>query len=155
MIRYRLKCPQDHSFEAWFASAEACEEQIAAGLVSCAHCGATQVEKALMTPQVRPARKAEARSGGGPETLSEAGSDAPLSQPQTAAEEALAAMRREIEANSDYVGLNFVREARAMHEGATPERAIHGEAKLEEARALLDDGIPVTPLPFLPKRSSN
>lgn len=147
MIRYRLKCPQDHSFEAWFASAEACEQQIAAGLVACTHCGATQVEKALMTPQLRPARKAEGRA--------EAEQGAPLSQPQTPVEEALAAMRREVEAHSDYVGLNFAREARAMHEGAAPERAIHGEAKLEEARALLEDGIPVTPLPFLPKRSSN
>lgn len=155
MIRYRLKCPQEHSFEAWFASAEACEEQIAAGLVSCAHCGATQVEKALMTPQVRPARKAEERSGEPAEKPSVAGPAAPLSQPQNPVEEALAALRRDIEANSDYVGLNFAREARAMHEGATPERAIHGEAKLEEARALLEDGIPVTPLPFLPKRSSN
>lgn len=147
MIRYTLKCDQSHSFESWFASAEAFEKLHAAGMVLCAICGSSEVEKALMAPAVRPARKAAAPA--------EAPAAAPLSAPQNKMEEALAAMRREVEENSDYVGLNFAAEARAMHTGERPERAIHGEAKLEEARALLEEGIPVTPLPFLPKRSSN
>jgi hypothetical protein len=64
-------------------------------------------------------------------------------------------MRRYIEENSDYVGADFATEARAMHEGNAPERAIHGEARLDEARALLEDGIPVAPLPFKPSRKIN
>lgn len=148
MIRYTLKCDQNHSFESWFASAEAFEKLRAAGMVICAICGSTKVEKALMAPAVRPARKAAA-------PVPEAAAEVPLSAPQNPMEEALAAMRREVEENSDYVGLNFAAEARAMHSGEAPERAIHGEAKLDEARALLEEGIPVTPLPFLPKRSTN
>jgi hypothetical protein len=42
-----------------------------------------------------------------------------------------------------------------MHEGTTPERAIYGEAKAADARALIEDGIPVAPLPFLPPRKTN
>ncbi|ETD82586.1 DUF1178 family protein [Rhodobacter capsulatus] len=145
MIRYTLKCDKEHSFDSWFASAAAYEALQARGMVSCTICGSTTVEKALMAPAVRPARKAAAAPA----------AEAPLSAPQTGIEEAFAAMRQAVEANSDYVGVNFVAEARAMHEGAKPERAIHGEARLDEAKALLDDGIPVMPLPFLPKRSRN
>ena len=64
-------------------------------------------------------------------------------------------MRRQVEANSEYVGVNFVTEARAIHDGEAPERAIYGEARPEEARKLMEDGIPVAPLPFLPRRKAN
>jgi hypothetical protein len=67
----------------------------------------------------------------------------------------MAEMRRKVEENSEYVGLNFAAEARAMHEGTIDERSIYGEAKPDEARALLEDGIPVAPLPFMPKRQAN
>ena len=68
---------------------------------------------------------------------------------------ALAELKRHVEANSEYVGLEFAREARAMHEGETPERSIYGEARADEAKKLLEDGIPVAPLPFRPGRKSN
>ncbi len=64
-------------------------------------------------------------------------------------------MRAEVEANSDYVGKSFVAEARKMHEGTAAPRAIHGEARLDEARKLVEDGVPVMPLPFLPPRKLN
>lgn len=70
-------------------------------------------------------------------------------------EQALGALRRRVEENSDYVGKDFASEARAMHLGDAPERAIYGEAKLEEAKALIEDGIPVLPLPFGRGRKSN
>ena len=70
-------------------------------------------------------------------------------------EAALHALRQQVEANSDYVGLKFADEARAMHEGRVPGRAIHGEAKPEEARKLIEDGIPVAPLPFRTRERAN
>ena len=75
--------------------------------------------------------------------------------PASPAEQAMAELRRNIEENSDYVGSDFAREARAMHEGEAPERSIFGEAKLAEAKSLVDDGIPVTPLPFMSPRKTN
>ena len=79
----------------------------------------------------------------------------PLSTPSTDTERAIAAMRDHVERHSDYVGLEFSKQARAMHDGDAPTRAIYGEAKLEDAKALLEDGIAVIPLPFTPKRSTN
>ena len=70
-------------------------------------------------------------------------------------EAALAAMRDQVEKNSDYVGENFAKEARDIHDGTAPERAIYGQANLAEAKKLVDDGIPVVPLPFMPRKKTN
>lgn len=146
MIQYTLKCNHEHRFDSWFQSAEAFDKLKASGMVTCAVCGCTEVEKAMMAPRVRTARTAA------PQT-DEAKTQ--LTEPATAAENALADLRTHLEKNSDYVGQSFAQEARAMHLGDAPVRAIHGEAKPEEAKSLLEDGIPVAPLPFLPGRKTN
>ena len=78
-----------------------------------------------------------------------------LKTPETDAEKALMALRKHVETNAQYVGGNFADEARAMHDGTSPERAIYGEAQPEQARALINEGIPVAPLPFAPTRKAN
>ena len=135
MVRYSLSCAEGHAFESWFQSATAFDDLAARGLLACAECGSSRVDKALMAPALSTAK--------------------PLAEPRDGREAMLAALRRHVEETSDYVGLSFATEARAMHEGDMPERPIWGEAKPEEARALLEDGIPVAPLPFMPKRSTN
>lgn len=166
MIRYALTCAAGHAFESWFQSAEAFDKLRAAALVECALCGSSKVEKALMAPSVALRQRPEAApQGESPAAATESASQAasaappsaegPLSRPHSAAEAALRALRRQIEANSEYVGMNFAAEARAMHDGSSPERAIYGEARPEEARKLIEDGVPVAPLPFLPGRKSN
>lgn len=146
MISYTLRCQNGHSFESWFQSAAAFDSLTAGGHLSCPTCGSAEVEKALMAPAVRPARNAATAPTEAPR---------PALAPQTELEEALAALRREVEKNSEYVGLNFVAEARRIHEGEAPERSIYGEARPEEARRLLEDGVPVAPLPFIPPRKTN
>jgi hypothetical protein len=137
MIRYALRCDSDHGFDSWFGSAEAYDRLRAAGHVACPDCGSTSVDKALMAPNVTPSRQK------------------PLSAPQDPREAALAELRRRIEENSEYVGLEFASEARRIHSGDAPERAIYGEARAEEARRLIEEGVPVAPLPFLPKARAN
>ena len=79
----------------------------------------------------------------------------PLSAPASPAEQALAELRSQIEKESDYVGKDFAREARRIHDGEAEARQIHGEARLDEARQLLEDGVPVMPLPFATNRKAN
>lgn len=138
MIRYDLKCENDHGFDSWFASADAFDALERAGHLACPTCGSAKVTRALMAPKVRSSRKA-----------------ASLTKAETEQEKALAKLRDEVEKNSDYVGMNFAAEARAMHEGDSPTRAIYGEAKLEDAKSLIEDGVPVAPLPFTPKAKTN
>lgn len=139
MIHYSLKCANGHDFDSWFASAAGFDALVGAGMVTCAVCGSTDVTKALMAPTVKTAKAP----------------DRPLSTPQTEAETAIAALRREIEENSEYVGMSFAAQARAIHDGTAPERAIYGEARPAEALKLLEDGIPVAPLPFAPRKRAN
>ena len=139
MIRYSLRCEDGHAFDAWFPNADGFEELRARGLVECAECGSTEVDRALMAPQVRPARKAPAKPD--PDAMARA----------------VARMRAEVEKTSDYVGKSFAAEARAIHEGtSTREKpGIWGEATAKEAKALVEDGIPIVPLPFGPREKQN
>ncbi len=139
MIRYALKCSDGHAFDSWFQSAAAYEKLAAAGMISCAVCGGADVEKAIMAPRVS--------AGDLPSR--------PLSRPANTAEAAMIELRRKVEENADYVGLSFAAEARAIHEGSAPERAIYGEARVDEARKLIEDGVKVAPLPFRTRRKTN
>lgn len=145
MIRYDLKCADGHVFEAWFASSAAFDEQAERGLVACAVCGSPRVEKSLMVPRVPKKGNAKEDKAGKPMM------SAPV--PKEIAEK-LAALRREVEANSDYVGKNFASEARKIHLGESEARSIWGEASREDAKSLVEDGVPVAPLPFMPKRNA-
>lgn len=139
MIKFTLKCKHGHQFDSWFQSASAFDKLNNAGMLVCETCGTTDVQKAVMAPAVRAGRENEK----------------PLSTTVKDAEKTVAAIRKEFEEKSDYVGRGFATEARDMHEGLVPARPIHGEAKPDEARKLIEDGVPVAPLPFVPSRKTN
>jgi hypothetical protein len=134
MIRFNLKCNNDHEFESWFQSGAAFEKLVTAGMVSCTTCGSADVTKTIMAPSVS----------------TSSGITAPKPN-----EAAIAAIREQVESNSDYVGDTFAKQARDMHDGVAPERSIYGQANLAEAKKLVDDGIPVVPLPFMPRKKTN
>lgn len=160
MIRFNLTCENDHRFESWFASNAAYDTLHATGHVTCPQCGTAQVSKALMTPAVRPGRKAAAVPDQAPPAApapapEKTPSRTVMAAPPPEVAQKLAALRAHIEANADYVGTRFADEARRMHLGDAPERAIYGDAKPEEVRELLEDGVPIAPLPFIPKAKTN
>ena len=133
MIRYALSCDKGHDFESWFQSGAAYDSLRTAGMVSCPHCGGTEVSKSVMAPMV--------------------GRTDAVTAPQVS--DQLAMLRAHVEANSDYVGDRFADEARAMYLGDRPERPIYGEARPHEARVLLSEGVPVLPLPFTPRKRTH
>jgi hypothetical protein len=140
MIVFDLQCDARHVFEAWFASSDDYDGQADRGLIACPICGDERIVKAAMAPAV-------------PAKGNRSGSVVPSGKHSEAEEikstlGALARLQAEIEANSDYVGDRFAHEARALHLGDVPPRAIYGEATIAEAVALSDEGIEVRPLPF-------
>jgi hypothetical protein len=142
MIRYSLVCEHDHAWDAWFASSASYDEQAARGLVACPICASTIVRKAPMAPAVVTSKAerplpAVAAATPAPDTL-----DAP---PQVKA--FFEKWRAHVAENYDYVGDAFAAEARKIHEGETDDRLIYGETTPEEARALIEDGVPVAHLP--------
>lgn len=163
MIRYSLECACGERFEAWFSNAEGCEKQLASGAVGCPVCAGAKVSKALMAPAVsKPERSAANISDAAPAASKEtAPPGAPAaSEPDArlaafhsrAIEQKLRALRAHVEATAEAVGKNFAREARAIHEGEADERPIYGQATPDEVEALLEDGVPVAPIPWIDRR---
>lgn len=160
MIRYTLACESGHSFESWFPSGNAYDEQAARGLVSCPICDSRKVAKALMAPAV--ARTDKGRTGAPAAVSREEGAveapapvtvEAPvpmIAEPERRLRALLRAVREQVTRTADDVGARFPEAARAMHYGETPTRAIYGEATLQEAHALVEEGIAVAPLPPAP-----
>lgn len=173
MIVFDLKCRNGHQFEAWFNSGSNFERLRKAGHVACSICGSTRVDKALAAPRISTSKK----RGAAVEKGDAAGAEAPtasatkprdggpLSGPGRYANDPAAAkatelmkqlseVRVQIEKNCDYVGKRFPEEARKMHYGEAPKRNIYGEASDGEAKALADEGIEFSRIPWASRRDS-
>lgn len=147
MIVFDLHCEHGHRFEGWFGSSSDYEDQKARGLVSCPECGSATVAKAPMAPAVpakgnaqvdAPLAKDDARPV----------SNVPMTEEVQKAMKALAKAQEKALKNSTWVGDKFAEQSREMHYGERDEAPIHGQATLEEAKSLVDEGVPVAPLPF-------
>ncbi len=131
MIVLDLICDREHRFEAWFASGEAFEAQRAAGQVSCPQCASRQIRRLPSAPYVQ--------------TSSHSASPAEPN-PATIAARLVEALRKAASQSED-VGERFPEEARRIHYGDAEERAIRGKANNDDLRELIDEGIPVLPVP--------
>jgi hypothetical protein len=135
-----LRCAHGHGFEGWFASNEAFDTQLAAGLVECPVCGDTGIVKLLSAPRL---------NLGNSKAPAETAPAAPSQVPAELSPDArwMRAVR-EVIAKTEDVGDRFADEARKMHYGEAEERGIRGQATREQTEALLDEGIAVMPLPM-------
>lgn len=152
MIVFDLTCQTaGHRFEGWFASSDAFADQQERGLVECPHCGTSAVTKAPMAPAVPkkgnqlsvPAQSAPVAAGIPPEAA--------------AMMQALAKVQAEALKQSRWVGEDFAEQTREIHYGERDAEQIHGQATLEQAKELLEEGIAVMPLPFpvIPPEQAN
>ncbi len=180
MISFNLSCEHGHAFEGWFSSSADFDDQQARGLVSCPICDSAHVNKALMTPNVAAKSNQRAISAQALPPLPDAMPSPPSSvkagpsndvktdemtasmTPKVTPEmqeklgEALAEMRKfqkTVEANCDDVGSGFATEARKMHYGEVEPRGIYGHTSESEAESLVDEGIDITRMPWLPKEN--
>ena len=124
MIAYQLRCRNGHSFEGWFKDSAAFDSQSADGKLTCPTCNSKKVEKAVMAPAIagKAREQAEARA-------------------------ALREVRAKMLAEAEHVGAEFPEEARKIHYGESDERAIYGEATVDEVKSLLEEGVPVAAIP--------
>ena len=132
MILFTLRCARDHEFEGWFRDGDTFEAQQQAGEIACPACGDRVIEKAVMAPRLGRSRDAH------PPALDPAKLRAALFE-----------LRRQVEANCDYVGNRFAEEARRIHYGEVDARGIYGEASEEESRELADEGISIRRIPWV------
>lgn len=155
MIVFDLSCKNaGHVFEIWFGSSCDYEEQKARGLVSCPYCGSTEIDKAVMAPNV--GAKGNSRSETGASVVP-AAANVPSPAEFKAMVKKLAEVQAKMLEGSDYVGPGFADQARSMHLGEQEARPIHGQTTVEEAKALIEEGVPVAPLllPVVPPETKN
>ena len=137
MIRYALVCDQEHAFEGWFGDSGDFDAQAERGLVACPICASTAVRKQIMAPAVSGTKKGGELAADGQ----------PADGKRQMMMDMMAKVRAHVEDTFDYVGDTFAREARAIHEGKSDDRGIYGEATQAEVKGLVEDGVPVAPLP--------
>jgi hypothetical protein len=142
MIKYNLRCEREHGFEAWFRDSATCDDQLAGGAIECPVCGSRTVEKALMAPAI-------AKGGPAADTPEAKQLMAMASRMQLMRE-----LRRRVEESCDYVGEQFPEEARRIHYGEVDHRDIWGEASLDEAKELLEEGVSIFLVPDPPREDA-
>lgn len=131
MIVYSLRCSAGHDFEGWFRDSGAFDEQDAQGKLVCPVCETRAVNKSPMAPALG---AAVGERGSAPEEMRKM-------------RQFVTGLRKYVEKNAEYVGPRFPEEARKIHYGDSDERHIYGEASLQDAKELLDEGVDIAPLP--------
>lgn len=140
MIRYALACTSGHEFEGWFSASSDFDQQSERGLLTCPVCDSHEVRKQIMAPAVAASTRRTAE---------------PTPQAMRAVVlEVMSRVRAHVRDHFDYVGDRFPEEARAIHEGRSEERGIYGEASPEQVKSLIEDGVPIAPLPPEPPKKT-
>ncbi|WP_119392892.1 DUF1178 family protein [Taklimakanibacter lacteus] len=150
MIRYDLVCADGHEFDGWFSDSAAFDKQARKGLVSCIHCGSTRIEKQLMAPGI-PVKSNRKAAPAEPAKPMLAGAFDPRQQKLI---QMMREVRKAVEENAEYVGNRFADEARKIHYEEAEKRGIYGETTSDDAKALIEEGIEIHPLPILPEESN-
>ncbi len=162
MIHYQLRCAGDHEFDGWFKDSGTFEKQAKRGLVTCPVCASVKVDRALMAPRIF-ARGRVIEHEPEPAAAAVPAPAAPVPAPPVHAaggvmpdqmRALLHKLRSEVEKNCDYVGPEFAKEARKIHNGEAKPRGIYGESTEAEAEELAEDGIGVARIPWLPRADS-
>ena len=137
MIVFNLNCSDcTSSFEGWFENTQDYNKQIRKGLLTCPSCNSTQIKKGLMTPNV--SKKSNSK----------------ISKRNKSIASNVKKLKKIIEKEFDYVGDKFTDEAKKIKYGEAKDRAIYGEASVEQTKELIDEDIDVLPLPFSTKKTN-
>tara|TARA_X000000368_G_C22909294_1_gene657821 strand:+ start:322 stop:741 length:420 start_codon:yes stop_codon:yes gene_type:complete len=139
MIKYNLKCENNHNFDAWFSDSSNFEEQNKNNLIFCPKCNSTKIEKNIMAPNIGSKKQSYTNA----------------LKTEKNYEKIIKNVRKHVEKNFDYVGDKFADEARAIHYGEKEEREIYGETSVEEAVDLIEEGVNVSPIPGVDPKLKN
>ena len=139
MIKYNLKCENNHNFDAWFSDSSNFEEQNKKNLIFCPKCNSTKIEKNIMAPNIGSKKQSYTNA----------------LKIEKNYEKIIKNVRKHVEKNFEYVGNKFADEARAIHYGEKEEREIYGETSVEEAVDLIEEGVNVSPIPGVDPKLKN
>jgi len=140
MIKYNLKCKNNHEFESWFSDSIEFEKLSIKKMIECTFCGTRLIKKSIMSPNVLTNE----------EKISKKKSFKKIQKMR----EDLLKMRNFVEKNFENVGKDFPREVRNIYYDKRKNKNIYGHATDEETEALKDEGIELTTIPWVDKRDN-
>jgi len=151
MIKYSLKCSEDNCkkmepFDGWFQNSTSFEKQIKAGYISCPYCGSLNIKKNLMSPSVKSTKEIKSKMNSKNIKHNE------LHKNRNKEIDMMVVLRnlkKEIQKNAEFVGKNFAKEAKAIHEGKSKERAIYGHSDTKDLKELKSKNIDVINIPWV------
>ncbi len=138
MIKYNLKCPNNHEFESWFSDSDEFDKLNKSNLLECIYCSSKSINKSIMAPMISNSKmkKEEVKL---------------LSKDLKDQKNKLLQLRKYIEKNFDYVGKDFSKKVREVYYDKKNKKAIYGTTTPEERKDLLEEGIDLISIPWVNK----
>ena len=138
MIKYNLKCQNEHEIESWFSNSKEYEKLNKKGLLECIYCSSKKINKSIMAPMVSSVKDrhehiVENKLGFENE------------------KKKLLKLRAFIEKNFDYVGKDFSRKVREVYYDKKNNKAIYGTTTAKEREELAEEGIDLLSVPWVSK----
>ena len=138
MIKYNLKCQNNHEFESWFSNSEEFDKLNNKNLLECIYCSSKNIKKSIMAPMVSNLKIKEEKSE-------------IINKDFKNEKSKLLELRKYIEKNFDYVGKDFSKKVREVYYDKKSNKAIYGTTTKEEREELAEEGIDLLSLPWVNK----
>ena len=134
MIKYNLKCQNNHEFESWFSDSKEFEKLKDRKLLECIYCSSTKISKSIMSPMITGIKNKKN-----------------LDKILQKEKQTLLAIRKYVEKNFEYVGKDFSKKVRDIYYDRNSKKTIYGTTTSEERIELADEGIDLLSIPWVEK----
>ena len=138
MIKYNLKCKNNHEFESWFADSKEFDKLNRKKLLECIYCNSTKISKSMMAPMVSVVNDKKNKDNQIVDLLKKEKNQ-------------LIDIRNFIENNFEFVGKNFSKEVRDIYYDKKRNKKIYGTTSAEERKELSEEGIDLITIPWIEK----
>ena len=138
MIKYNLKCDNDHEFESWFSDSNEFNKLNKKKLLECIYCSSNKIQKSIMSPMVSGIKLNEDKMS-------------LLDQKLLNEKNQLIKLRNHIEKNFEFVGDKFSEKVRDVYYDKETKKSIYGTTTPEEKKELEEEGIDLISIPWISK----
>ena len=138
MIKYNLKCDNDHEFESWFSDSNEFNKLNKKKLLECIYCSSNKIQKSIMSPMVSGTKLNEDKMS-------------LLDQKLLNEKNQLIKLREHIEKNFEFVGDKFSEKVRDVYYDKETKKSIYGTTTPEEKKELEEEGIDLLSIPWVSK----
>ena len=140
MIKYNLKCHNDHEFESWFSNSKEYDNLNKKGLLECIYCSSKKINKSIMSPTIFNSKEKSKQI----EAINENFKDK---------KNKLLNLRKYIEKNFDYVGTDFTKKVREVYYDRKNNKSFYGITTSKEREELTEEGIDLISIPWVNKEN--